>query len=103
MLNTTSAHDNIHDSFAKAHDLHAQAILMAADPFLGSRRDQVAALAASYAMPVMGTTREYAASGCLISYATSIRDAYRQACVYVARILKGEKAGRAAGDTADTV
>ncbi len=64
MLSTKSAHD-IDDSFAKAHDLHAQAILMAADPFLGSRRDQVAALAASYAMPVMGTTREYAASGCL--------------------------------------
>ena len=90
MLSTKSAHD-IDDSFAKAHDLHAQAILMAADPFLGSRRDQVAALAASYAMPVMGTTREYAASGCLISYTTSIRDAYRQAGVYVARILKGEK------------
>lgn len=90
VLSTTSAHD-IDSSFAKARELHAQGILMAADPFLGSRRDQVAALSDSYSIPVMGTTREYAASGCLISYATSIRDAYRQAGVYVGRILKGEK------------
>jgi len=88
---STATEQDIDNNFAKARDLQANAVLMAADPFLGSRRDQVAALAASYAIPVMGTTREYAASGCLISYTTSIRDAYRQAGVYVARILRGEK------------
>ena len=90
VLSATSAAD-IDSNFAKAHELQSQAILMAADPFLGSRRDQVAGLAARYAIPVMGSTREYVASGCLVSYTTSIRDAYHQAAVYVARILKGEK------------
>ena len=83
----------IEDGFVKAHELRAQAVLMAADPFLGAQHGQVAALAARYALPVMGTTREYAASGALVSYGTSVREAYRQAGIYVGRILKGAKAG----------
>lgn len=87
-----SSPDDIDSGFAKAHALQAQAVLTAADPFLGARHDQIAALAARYALPVMGSTREYAASGALISYGTSVREAYRQAGIYVGRILKGEKA-----------
>jgi putative ABC transport system substrate-binding protein len=91
ILDASSVPD-IDSGFAKAHELQAQAVLIAADPFFGARRDQIAALAVRYALPVMGTTREYAASGTLISYGTSVREAYRQGGIYVGRILKGEKA-----------
>ena len=90
VLEATNAPE-IDSVFAKAHELQAQAVLIAADPFLGARRDQIAALAMRYSLPVMGTTQEYAASGTLISYGTSVPEAYRQAGIYVGRILKGEK------------
>ena len=68
-----------------------EGLVMASDPLLGSRRDQVAALAARHAMPAISDVREFVAAGGLASYGNSISDAYRQAGVYVARILKGAK------------
>ena len=49
------------------------------------------ALAARHALPAIYPWREYAAAGGLISYGTSIREAYRQSGVFVARVLKGSK------------
>jgi putative tryptophan/tyrosine transport system substrate-binding protein len=42
-------------------------------------------------MPTLHYTREFVKAGGLMSYGTSIRDAYRQVGVYVGRVLKGEK------------
>jgi putative ABC transport system substrate-binding protein len=77
--------------FATLSDRRLAGLVMGADPFLGSRRGQVAALAARHVMPVISNLREFAAAGGLASYGTSIADAYRQVGVYVARILNGAK------------
>ena len=67
------------------------ALILTADPFFTSQRNQLAALAKRYAIPTISVYRELAAAGVLMSYGASLLDAYRQAGVYVGRILKGEK------------
>jgi len=64
------------------------ALVIGADAFFDSRRDLLVALAAQYAVPAIYS---FAAPGGLISYASSVLEGYRQAGLYVGRILKGEK------------
>jgi putative tryptophan/tyrosine transport system substrate-binding protein len=67
------------------------ALIITADPFFTSQRDRLAALAMSHAVPTISPYRELTVAGALMSYGASLLDAYRQAGVYVGRILKGEK------------
>ena len=67
------------------------ALLIAANALFTGPRDQLVALAARHAMPVLHYTREFAEAGGLMSYGSSLTDAYRQVGVYVGRVLKGEK------------
>jgi putative ABC transport system substrate-binding protein len=69
----------------------AGAILVAQDPFFNSRRDHLVALAAQLKLPAIYGQREYAEAGGLFSYGTSFAEGYRQAGVYVGKLLKGAK------------
>jgi putative tryptophan/tyrosine transport system substrate-binding protein len=83
--------NEIDDNFTRLVERHAGALIIGADPFFASRRQQLVAPAARHAVPTMYFWREFSAIGGLISYAPSIADGYRQAGVYAERILKGAK------------
>jgi putative ABC transport system substrate-binding protein len=78
-------------AFASLAQLHADGLVVGADPFFGSRSEQVVTLASRVAIPAIYDARSYVDAGGLISYGADDATAYRQAGVYTARILKGEK------------
>jgi len=82
--------NEIETAFAAAVQQRA-AGLLGTDAYFESRRDQIAALGLRHALPTMLGSRASVAAGTLMSYGASIADFYRQAGVYVGRILKGEK------------
>ncbi len=76
-------------AFATLTRLRVGALVIVTDIFFNDRRERLAALALRHALPSIYARREYAVAGGLMSYGTSLPDVYRQAGVYVGRVLKG--------------
>ena len=88
---SASTERDIDTVFANLVQHGADALYVGNDPFLLSRRDQIVALAARHAFPTIYVQREYVAAGGLMSYGTSLADAYHRAGIYTGKILKGAK------------
>jgi putative ABC transport system substrate-binding protein len=86
-----SSKDDIDTAFSAIVEQRGGGLLQQVDPFLQSRRGQLVALAARYALPAIYERRDFAAAGGLMSYGTSLRDALRLVGNYTGRLLKGEK------------
>jgi putative tryptophan/tyrosine transport system substrate-binding protein len=86
-----STESEIDTAFASLVQRQAGALLVATDPFFGSRRELILALATHHAVPAIYEFREYAMAGGLISYGTSFTAIFRQVGIYAGRILKGAK------------
>jgi putative tryptophan/tyrosine transport system substrate-binding protein len=84
--------EELEKAFTDLRQQEAAAVTLGADPFLeNTGRNQLLALAAQGAIPVISGFREGAVAGALASYGSSFVDGYRQAGIYTGRILKGEK------------
>jgi putative ABC transport system substrate-binding protein len=82
---------DLNAAFAALTQRNVAALIVGADAFLNSRRDQIVALAARHAVPTIYESRGYVLAGGLISYGADLSDAYRLAGIYTGRILKGAK------------
>jgi putative tryptophan/tyrosine transport system substrate-binding protein len=90
VLNASSEAE-IDTAFAEFSQQRIDVLVVGTDQFFQARRDQIVALANRLRIATMYSLREYVAAGGLISYAPSLADVYRQAGIYVAKILKGAK------------
>src|SRR5262249_56311625 len=90
VLNASTSRE-IKAAFATLVRDRADALFVAPDGFLTSRRVQFATLAARHGIPAAHTTREEVEAGGLMSYGTDILDMWHQVGVYTGQILKGAK------------
>ena len=78
-------------AFATINQMGVDAVTVGTDGFFVNQREQIASLAARYALPGIYPFPDFPVAGGLASYGASLADAYRQAGVYTGRVLKGAK------------
>jgi putative ABC transport system substrate-binding protein len=88
---TAGAERDFETAFAAIANMHADALIIAADPFFTSQRERLATLVRNAGVTAMYELREYVEAGGLISYGPSLAEGYRQAGRYAGQILKGAK------------
>ena len=91
ILNVGSDQD-LEPAFANAVEQRAAALMIGSDAFFSGREPQIAALALRHRLPTMvGGRLKVGPTGVLMGYGTESTDLYRQAGIYVGRILKGAR------------
>jgi putative tryptophan/tyrosine transport system substrate-binding protein len=90
VLNASREHD-FDTAFATLVQQRAAALIVAGDQLFTGHLGQLTALALQHSVPAIYFAREFAVAGGLMSYGTSLPEAYRQVGVYVGRILNGAK------------
>ena len=88
-----STEGEIDAAFGSLMQLQADALVVAPDVFLHSRREQLVALAARYRVPTIYEWRESVVAGGLISYGARLTSVFRQFGSYAGKILKGANPG----------
>ena len=96
-----STERDIDAAFAALVQVRAGGLVIGPDAFLRSSTEQIAALALRHAVPTSYQDREGPAAGGLMSYGGNGTEEYRQAGVYIGRILKGEKPADLPGAAGD--
>ena len=86
-----SAESEFDAAFVKLQELRVGGLIIGQDVLFNTKSAQLAALTVRHAIPAIALVREFAVAGGLISYGASRLDSWRQAGIYVGRILKGEK------------
>jgi putative tryptophan/tyrosine transport system substrate-binding protein len=86
-----STETELEKAFETFAALGAGGIAVHGEPFFDSQRSRIIALSGRHSVVGCYPWREYAVLGGLMSYGSNLPDAYRQAAIYVGRILKGEK------------
>ena len=88
---TATTDSDIESAFRTAAERRIEALLISDKPFFTVRHAYIVALAARFSVPAVYGWREYVAAGGLVSYGSSLTDAWHQVGVYTGRILKGAK------------
>ena len=78
-------------AFARIKQIRADAMLVGADPFFDTRRDEIVRFASEQRLPAIYQFREYAVAGGLVSYGIDLTDSYQKVGAYAARILNGTR------------
>jgi putative ABC transport system substrate-binding protein len=92
VVNASSEHD-LDVAFATLAQMNIGGLVVISDPFFDTQRERLVALSARHRIAASYAWRDFVVAGGLMSYGTSLTDSYRQAGIYTARVLKGEKAG----------
>jgi putative ABC transport system substrate-binding protein len=77
-------------AFAKAAESKARGMVISGDPFYTSRSQKLAAYSLRHRLPAIFGWKEFAFAGGLMTYGANLTNGFRQAGVYIGRILKGE-------------
>ena len=90
-VHNASTGREIDSAFAALGRQRPNGVFVAPDSFYSTRREQLSALAARYAIPAVYSVRDYVEAGGLMSYGPDIADMFRKVGAYTARILNGSK------------
>jgi putative tryptophan/tyrosine transport system substrate-binding protein len=88
---TATTESELDQALADIARRRSDAFMVMPDPFLDGHRRQLVGFSTRNALPAVFAWREFAEAGGLMSYGTNLADSYRQAGLYVARVLKGER------------